>query len=260
MTAFTQGQSVRAVSPMNHDNARGWTAVVQWAIRAALVTMQHSTNAHDMPSREAAKAIRRNRILDAARDLVRETGRTGFSMRVLAERADVSLVTPYNLFGSKQAVMYGLLDQDILRFAKQLASRNEPPIERLFRAVSLGRAYFGRDQRYYKTVLSAVYEGGADEYRSTFGRPRMALWRELVDQAAAAGCLRREVDPGALAASLSATYFATILGWVAGELTLPGMERRAHYAFALLLHSVAATSHRKVLWERVLTCQAAIRG
>ncbi|MGD8829867.1 MAG: TetR/AcrR family transcriptional regulator, partial [Pseudomonadales bacterium] len=73
-----------------------------------------------MPSREEAKEIRRQRILEAARSLIRETARTRFSMRMLAEKSGVSLVTPYNLFGSKQAIMGTLLDEDIGQFAKQL--------------------------------------------------------------------------------------------------------------------------------------------
>jgi len=63
-----------------------------------------------MPSREQAKAIRRDRIVAAARELIQETEETGFSMRALAERAGVSLVTPYKLFGSKLAGMQALLD------------------------------------------------------------------------------------------------------------------------------------------------------
>ena len=39
-----------------------------------------------MPTREEAKEIRRTRILTAARELIRETERTRFSMRALAER------------------------------------------------------------------------------------------------------------------------------------------------------------------------------
>ena len=58
-----------------------------------------------MSRREEAKAERRHRIVTAARDLIRETGDTGLSMRAIAARANVSLSTPYNLFGSKGAIL-----------------------------------------------------------------------------------------------------------------------------------------------------------
>ena len=56
--------------------------------------------AEDIGRREQAKAERKLRIVRAARDLIRETGHTDLSMRALSKRADVSLSTPYNLFGS----------------------------------------------------------------------------------------------------------------------------------------------------------------
>ena len=62
-----------------------------------------------MSRREEAKAERRHRIIAAARDLIKETGDTGLSMRAIAARAGVSLTTPYNLFGSKRAIVIALL-------------------------------------------------------------------------------------------------------------------------------------------------------
>src|SRR6185295_15437479 len=62
--------------------------------------------------REQAKAERRLRIINAARDLIRETGDTNLSMRTIAKRAKVSLATPYNLFGSKRAVVLAVLEDE----------------------------------------------------------------------------------------------------------------------------------------------------
>ena len=65
-----------------------------------------ATVAHSpLSRREAGKAERRRLIISAARDLIRETGNAGLSMRGLAARAGVSLATPYNLFGSKRAIV-----------------------------------------------------------------------------------------------------------------------------------------------------------
>ncbi len=58
-----------------------------------------------MGLREKRKLERRERILAAAQELIRETGSVGLSMRALARKAEVSLATPYNLFGSKGAVL-----------------------------------------------------------------------------------------------------------------------------------------------------------
>lgn len=64
----------------------------------------------EMTIREHNKAANRRKILDAAKALMQEGGLEALSMRALAERASVSSRTPYNLFGSKTAVLIGLLD------------------------------------------------------------------------------------------------------------------------------------------------------
>src|ERR1041385_1026819 len=61
-----------------------------------------------MGLREKQTGERRERILDAARKLMRRAGGTGFTMRALAKEAGVSLATPYNLFRSKAGVLYAL--------------------------------------------------------------------------------------------------------------------------------------------------------
>ncbi|MFX8339372.1 helix-turn-helix domain-containing protein, partial [Acinetobacter baumannii] len=73
--------------------------------------------------RDTAKAERRSRIIKAARDLIRETGDAGLSMRALAAKAGVSLATPYNLFGSKRAVLVAVLE-DIKGFGTRFARFN----------------------------------------------------------------------------------------------------------------------------------------
>ena len=51
--------------------------------------------------RERNRAKMRERILTAVREMVLQLGTTDFTMAELAEAASVSLVTPYNYFGSK---------------------------------------------------------------------------------------------------------------------------------------------------------------
>ena len=89
-----------------------------------------------MSRREEAKDERRRRIITAARDLIRETGDMGLSMRAIAARANVSLSTPYNLFGSKRAIVVAVLE-DIREFHERFAKlRSVNAVERVFQAHS----------------------------------------------------------------------------------------------------------------------------
>lgn len=214
-----------------------------------------------MPSREEAKEIRRHRILEAARELIRETERTRFSMRALAERAGVSLVTPYNLFGSKQAIMFALLDEDIEQYAAQLARGRQDPLKMLFRAVTLGTEYFNRDQHYYRAVFFAVAsDDGGRELRTAFGGPRMALWERLVEQAIADGYLIRDADCHTLASHLSSVYLTNIMAWAAGQMSLKAMELRTLYGFAIALAAMAHTKHSAGLRRQALVYQGRLVG
>ena len=83
-----------------------------------------------MSRREEAKEERRRRIITAARDLIRETGDAGLSMRAIASRAQVSLSTPSNLFGSKRAILIAVLEDigtpEAVAVLKSLAAGAEP--------------------------------------------------------------------------------------------------------------------------------------
>jgi len=59
-----------------------------------------------LPSaRATGKDHRRARLIRAARDLITERADGSFSMQELAARAELSLATPYNLLGSKAAIL-----------------------------------------------------------------------------------------------------------------------------------------------------------
>lgn len=68
-----------------------------------------------MGLREKQAAERKRRILDVADAMIRHTGGTEFSMRMLAEMAEVSPATPYNLFGSKEGILSASLDRSLTR-------------------------------------------------------------------------------------------------------------------------------------------------
>src|SRR4051794_681680 len=109
-----------------------------------------------MGRREEAKTERRERIVRAAREPIRETGDTGLSMRALARRAGVSLTTPYNLFGSKRAIVLGAL-QDNRAFAEGMGKYSSAGVlERIFGALTVASRIYVSDQRSYMALFQAL--------------------------------------------------------------------------------------------------------
>ncbi len=75
-----------------------------------------------MSTREINKNVRRRAILDAAQALIQEGKSRDFSMPNLAKKAGVSLVTPYNLFGSKSNILLEICKADIFERATAIHS------------------------------------------------------------------------------------------------------------------------------------------
>jgi AcrR family transcriptional regulator len=190
---------------------------------------------------------------------MQQTGSTSFSMRTLAEKAGVSIATPYNLFGSKQAIMYAVLDDDLEVYQKRLANQRVDAIEIFFKAVALATALYATEPAFYRAVLSAVYNDGGSEYRSMFGGPRHAMWRGLVQAAVDADLLDAAVDVDALAITLAHIFFSCILEWAVGELSLDELEVRTQYGFALTLLAMATPASAARLRGRALQVQKRLR-
>jgi AcrR family transcriptional regulator len=212
-----------------------------------------------MPSREESKEQRRRTIVRAARTLMQETGQAGFSMRGLADKAGVSIATPYNLFGSKQAVMFAVLDADLEQYQEQLERLRADEIDVFFKAVSLATALYSAEPGFYRAVLFAAYNDGGTGFRAMFSGPRHAMWRQLVNNAREAGMLIDEVEPNSFAVNLGHIFFSCIIEWVNGLLSLQEMEARTHYGFAVALRGVSTPGSSERLWEKITSTQKRLR-
>lgn len=209
-----------------------------------------------MTRREEGKADRRRRITAAARDLIRETGDTGLSMRAIAARAEVSLSTPYNLFGSKRAIVLAVLD-DIDDFAARFGKmQGVDAIERIFQAVSITIGYYAADPEFYKTLWTALLDSsGKDERTALLTPERKAFWMALVGEAVRAGALAAEVDIDLMTRNLDLTFAATMLTWVFEATSPQELEPSVGYGYALALAGAATDAWRPKLLAKAMEYQ-----
>jgi AcrR family transcriptional regulator len=223
-----------------------------------LKVVQETAAEEPVSRREAGKEERRKRIIRAAHDLIRETGNTGLSMRALAARAGVSLATPYNLFGSKRAILLAVLD-DIRVFLDRFKHlRSTDPLERLFGGVDICVDIYIDDPVFYRTIWAALFDP-SDEFRSQiFNSKRAAFWEGLVKDLVKAGVISPEVNTRLLFAALDRSFSAAVLDWVTGELTAAQLGPAIRYSYALILKGAASPDWRGPLDVRILESQAAI--
>ncbi|WP_439816036.1 TetR/AcrR family transcriptional regulator [Zavarzinia sp. CC-PAN008] len=195
----------------------------------------------DLGRRAQSMALRRRQIVDAARALVHETGDTGFTMRTLAAKAGVSLATPYNLFGSKHAVMMALGEADLNRFRALVQGRPAgDALDRLFDVIILTRAIFYSEPSFYRALYKAVFDPHAPELRLGYVSPRQNFWLELVRDAQRAGLIRAEVEPKPLSRLLALIFGGVVQNWILADFSAERFESEIGYGFALTLGAAAS--------------------
>lgn len=212
--------------------------------------------------REQAKAERRTRIVRAARDLIRETGDTDLSMRMIAKRARVSLTTPYNLFGSKRAVVLAVFEDErdfVVRFS-QLKAANA--LDRIFDAHDLAMRYFIEDPDFYRTLWKALLSTHGVDSTGLATPDRLernrAAWRALLEAAQEEGLLDRSVCLDVLERALSHFAHGTLLAWAMGTLSTMALGPNTALGYALMLRGAATPAGRATLETHVQRCQEAI--
>jgi AcrR family transcriptional regulator len=209
-----------------------------------------------MSRREEAKEERRRRIITAARDLIRETGDAGLSMRAIAARAQVSLSTPYNLFGSKRAIVVAVLE-DIREFHERFTrQRATNAVERIFQALALSIGFYVDDPEFYRTLWAGVFDMSGKEVRAALAQPeRDAFWLALIEAAAHEGALLPQIDTNRLLRDLDLTFGAVMLNWVLGALEVDELQAAAGYGYALSLRGAAAPAWQEALATKIVGFQ-----
>jgi AcrR family transcriptional regulator len=166
------------------------------------------------------KLERRERILEAARNLIAERGYEGITMRELAVHCRVSVPTLYNQFESKD----GLLATAVESHLVDLLNLGEPDAgwqghQRMVGMVERCSAEMARLSGYHRALLT-TFMTRPDTARLQ-GRLTGDLAREIrhaLEQMSEDGTLARWVEPAILARRITAAIAGASLAWSLGEL------------------------------------------
>lgn len=201
-----------------------------------------------MGLREKRKLERRKRILIAAQQLIRHTGSVGLSMRALAEKAEVGLATPYNLFGSKGAVLHQLRLEVLEKLQGEMdLLRSRDPIEDLLHIAELGANTYASDPRFYRTLMGAMMMSDIRVDDDGLSGGSVRLWQRPVEAGIRAGLLRADADAEFVARDLVMVFLGVLSLWVRGLLDGEGMRIHLLYAFTLTLLGISTDLSRPKL-------------
>jgi len=168
-------------------------------------------------------------------------------MRALAARAGVSLATPYNLFGSKRAIVLAVLD-DVREFQARFgALRHRDPLKRLFAAVNMAVEFYVADPRFYRTLWAGVFDVSDDLRTEIYSSERDAFSRQLVAAVAAADVLLPGIDLELLRKALDRSFAFAMLDWATGELADEHLGPSVCFSHALILKGAARPERHEAL-------------
>ncbi len=192
--------------------------------------------------REVNLEARRQRILDAARTLI-AGGMQTLSMRKLASEAGLSVTTLYNLYGSRDEILFALIEDGIDRIVPILDAEAplDDPLARCRAVVTVSVEYFAENEAIYRPMVVASYEGlsrGPATHRRLADRAA-AMQREGIQQAIAQGLLDGTLDPARLGEQIYHGYELACVQWAFGLLDAAGFRARALYGMYLVLLAVA---------------------
>lgn len=140
--------------------------------------------------RESVRSLLRERVLDAARDLVDSGGWGGLRLAAIARAAGISRQTLYNEFGSKEAIGKALVERELEGFLLGIQAELDAHRDDLRAAAAAGVGYTLRqaaDNPLIKAVLLAE-RGGEDDllaYLTTRPEPVFDTATAMLDAYAA---------------------------------------------------------------------------
>ncbi len=209
--------------------------------------------------RERGKDTRRTRIVDAACALLREVDVGELSVRQIAERADLSPATVFNLFGSKAAVLVKVYERDLINFERRMSEQaGGDALDRMFEAVSVACDLIRADPRFYRSTMGARNAGLDQRSVLAAHRPRLAFWRRLVGEAIDEGHLARRASADRVAVLLVQILAGALLHWGAELISVEALALECGYGFAVTLLTFAQGEARARLEARLAACEAGL--
>lgn len=210
--------------------------------------------------REAGKAARRQRILDAAEFLIRKTGSTDFSMRDLAAQAGLSYYTTYNLIGSKATVLYILLNKSMDRvdLVGKLPGASGDHLSDILAAGDAAVTLFTSDPDFYRPLYSYVFGVPDPVHRPAIMKRAFIFWHSVVGPLAASGALPPRMTQVDLARNMQILFTGSMEFWIQGEMDSDGFRAHVQHGLSFSLMCLPNPDFRKRLLDRIVEVQPVI--
>ncbi|MCC5871413.1 MAG: TetR/AcrR family transcriptional regulator [Gammaproteobacteria bacterium] len=194
---------------------------------------------------------RRERILEATRELVTNVGYEGLTMRELAARANVSPTTLYNLYVNKDELLFAAVGDHMsgsLQQARSLAPNRG--YEQLVRIVEVLAIQVQTTPEYAEAIAKALFQAAPDSALAQLLVVRTNLQCLPSLQAMQeARQLRPGVEHERVAHLLVNASWGCMLGWLKGLVPLADLRREQRDIRLSILMSISRGAARRHMEE-----------
>jgi AcrR family transcriptional regulator len=197
--------------------------------------------------RERNRRVARDIVLDAAERLLARDIAGDFSMRALATEAGVGFATPFNHFGSKNAIMRALSARVIERMAEQFRA-NTPRGDAIQRVLALARisvTLLTSQSTVYRTVVGSL--GSAASGHAGIHDHSRALWQLALNPFDGMPKAMRRTAEGLLAEQLAYVFRGCLSFWIAGDIADEDLDRKVQTGMSVVLLGFAGRTRRQEL-------------
>ncbi len=192
---------------------------------------------------------RQQRILAMARQEISRQGYEGLTMRGLAGAAGVALKTLYNLYSSKDELLFaavGALLQDLQALSE--VADAEPGLPRSLAYTRVLGETIVREPGYAHAMAQALFQSaGSHRLVDILLRDNVEVMGDALTVAESQGELLPGTDTGATARRLVAAQWGTVMMWQKGLLELTAVPAELLAGQVAILQSVCQPSRRRWL-------------
>lgn len=193
-------------------------------------------NSSQTTHKERIQLENRNKILASAKSIIVNEGYKQLSMRYLAEKAQVSSKTPYNLFSSKARVLWALLQESI---AEAMDNHNIQTdflqVEALIELLDKIHQSFKKQHDYHRDIYWGIMSSDDVEVRALAQLEANELLRPFIELAVARKELKDDICVNTLANHLVLALLGNLGMWGGANLYL-----------------IAAMADTKIAWSSAL--------
>jgi len=199
---------------------------------------------------------RRRRLVKAASELIEERDDGSFSMPELAKRAGLSLATPYNLFGSKAAVLAQVFERLVRGFHRDEAwMEGLPATGRILGVIDRLVSAYEKQGRLFRNLWKALYGLDLAEHRQLNTLLSNEIVRPLVASLVADGLIPPLAPPVVVETTLGRLFEANFELWAAQDWSPAQLRTQLRASFALVFLGLLDGPEREQL-ARVIQAEA----